>query len=314
MIGVIIMYNEELKKEFITSYTDNIRTAESFVSAFNRSEKYEEELGMDISAMPKDELEAVLKEILGIRERSQIAKKSLYRMYIEWCIENNIPGARDDIFHIKTNSADKMRKIMIPNPRKLQYFLDSVCEPETEQTSDDIVRCGLWFAFSGIDTKDACNIEKKDIDFNNLVISYRGMYLPIYREAIPSFRNCAELLDFRDKNPRYKNIINRERVPGTTLLRGYRGVYDYKALQKTINRKKRQNKTDNINLSYTSVFLSGIFYRAYEDETAGLPVNFFDVAEFWSMDKPYKNDRAKIKRKAREYKRDYIVWKEAFNL
>ena len=76
-------------------------------------------------------------------------------------------------------------------------------------------------------------------------------------------------------------------------------------------------KTD-LKLSYFRVWISGLFYRMYERERAGMPVDFSAAAAQFMEGKTYKLDRgrntpeAKKRQLTRDYLEDYERWKLAF--
>ena len=86
-----------------------------------------------------------------------------------------------------------------------------------------------------------------------------------------------------------------------------------------ISRRKKKIPPDSdmkLELSFNRIWLSGVFYRMWEDEQAGLPVDFRSIAELDLAGKNYKLDQSRLtmnaKRNelARDYRDDYERWKQ----
>ena len=91
------------------------------------------------------------------------------------------------------------------------------------------------------------------------------------------------------------------------------------SLSRTSKRKIEEGKT-TLKLSYKRVYLSGMFYRKYETEMAGIPVDFDDEAAKFIAGKTYKFDSCrkstnhKLREISQSYNDDYQRWKLVFNL
>ena len=72
-------------------------------------------------------------------------------------------------------------------------------------------------------------------------------------------------------------------------------------------------------LSYSRIWISGLFYRMYERERAGLPVDFSEAASRFMEGRTYKLESGRNtlesyqRRVAREYLLDYEYWKSTFS-
>lgn len=319
------MYNEELKKRFISEYTQSMYTAKVATTIFSALEEYENEWGSDLCTQSAETLQPVINEITGLRSRSQSTSLTVLREYVKWCITMKIPGACDGMLHIKAVGLDKIKKQMVSSPLHLQKYLNDIFEPENEETVDVIYRCYYWMAFSGIKEDDTLLVKAADIDLQNMQIHYAGIDYPIYREAIPAFRAAIELKSFCYKHPNYTKLIRKERVPGDTIMRGIRAVTKTMTIRVTLSQRSsdaiKAGKTD-LHLSFYRIWMSGLFYRTYENERAGLPVNFSDVASDFMSGKEYTingvNQRIKVSHKQnrieKNYMEDYERWKLAFSI
>lgn len=319
------MYNEELKTRFIQEYTKSISRAEACVQAFNAIEPFEVQWDADFCTKSAAELEPVVEQLVGFRVRSRWLRIIIFQKYVKWCLAHKVKDACDGMLQVECAGLDKVRTQMVSNPTMLQAYLDVVCDPESEKTTDNIYRCFYWMAYSGMDEHDIMNVKCSDVDFNNMVIRYGGEEYEIHREAIPAFRNAATLTEFVYKHPNYppdKKVI-RNRALGNTLIRGIRSTTSLAALRVELSRRSKKFIEDGLTdkqLSYYRVYLSGLFYNMKKREEAGIPVDFTGVASRFMEGKTYKLDagrntpEAKKRAVVNDYLQDYERWKAAFNL
>lgn len=314
------MYNEEVKVKFIREYTHSEHMANFIATLFNTFTTYEESWGADLCTRTKDELQPVVDNVLGLRTRSQWPGLLVLRTYCKWCITNNVPGACDGATQITAVGVDKIRKQMVSGPVHLQKYLDDVFPPVEDETVSIVYRCYFWMAFSGISEADALLVKCSDVDFTNLVIRFAGKEYELYREAIPTFRLAVTLDSFQyfHENPTY--VVRRDRQSGDTILRGIKPITTVLSLRSAVcgqpKKAFEEGRTEQ-RLSYRRAMLSGLFYRNYERERSGLPLNFADVVIEETRGKTYAlNRRMKVEhiqnRLERDYLEDYQRWKFVF--
>lgn len=320
------MYNSDIKELFIKHLADNeprIRIAEV---TFKAIEPFEVEYETDISQMDLGTLNFVLGEVLGFRGASKKTRASLLNEYVNWCIENGY-AKTNYVERVDRNALgdEKLKRQTVINPRHLQKYLDYYFEPEGELTVDCTFRCFYWLAFSGIGEDRLLELTAENIDFSDMTINCDGKQYPIYREAIPSLKACAYQTEFRYKHPGYSKVITKERGNSDWLLRGFSDLKRLTIIRARMSKatsSKAPSPDDSINLklSYFRVWLSGIFYRAYEAENAGEEVDFMEAAADFIDGKTYKLDKgrnligAKQRRVAKEYLIDYERWKRVHKL
>lgn len=316
------MYNEDLKKRFVRDYTGSLNTANVAATVFNAVEKYETEWNADLCTRSTEELQSVIDEIVGLRSRSKWMTLTILKEYVKWCIAMKVPGACDGMLHIEAVGLDKIRHQMVSSPLHLQRFMDSIFDPEGDETIDNIYRCYFWMAYGGIDEDDTIFIRNEDVDFSEMIIRYKTISVPIYREALPAFRNAVNLTSFVYRHPNYSKTIRRDRVPGDTIMRGIKAVTKTFTMRATLSKRNikavEEGKTD-MQLSFYRVRMSGLFYRIYEMERAGIAPNFSDAALRVMDGKTYSlKGREKIEHKQnrieRDYMEDYQRWKLAFSI
>lgn len=316
------MYNEQQKVNFIKGYTGSLNTANVATTIFNALEKYEEQWQADFCTRSKEELQPVIDEIVGLRTKSQWMTLIILKEYVKWCIAMKVPEACDGMLQVEAVGLDKVRHQMVSSPLHLQKYLDELFDPESEETIDNIYRCYFWMAYGGIDEEDTILVKKEDINFEQMTIAYKDTNIPIYREAIPAFRNAVSLTDFLYKHPNYTKTVRRDRIGGDTIMRGIKAETKTFTMRVTISKRNikavEDGRTD-LQLSFYRVRMSGLFFRAYERERAGIPVDFSEAAMRAMAGKEYSiKGRIKLEHKQnrmeRDYMEDYQRWKLAFSI
>lgn len=316
------MFNEEQKIKFIRDYTSSISTAHAAETVFNSFEPYEAAWGSDLCTQPAETLQPVLDELTGLRAKSRWTSVSILREYAKWCLAVKVPGACDGMLNVETAGLEKIRKQMVSGPFHLQVYLDHVFDPESLETIDSIYRCYFWMAFGGIEEKDVPLIKKDEVDFTALVIRYSDANVPLYKEAIPAFQNAVQLNSFLYRHPNYANNIRRDRVQGDTIMRGIKAETQILTIRSILShRVAHASKCGNTNqqLSYHRAWLSGLFYRTYERERAGIPADFSEAALRFMSGKTYslsqrETQRHKQNRVEKDFMEDYRRWKLAFGV
>lgn len=318
------MFNENLKKDFITNYTTKISTEKTCVRLFRDISKYEKDLNKDFSAMTVDEISTVLKAVTGLRNNTRITSMQILKDYSLYCVKNGITGASTNITNVGDFVSDKTKECMVCSPTQLQKYLDKVFAPESELTVDNTNRALFWLAFSGIRECDADKITSKNVDLENMVIRYNKREYPIYREALQCIKNCTKLMDFAYKHPNYPDKDSHMmRVAGNSILRGVRDGATVTSKITNISariRRLRDSGVDMIKMSYNRIYMSGIFYRVYELERAGIDPDFSEAVELYMEGREYKKSKVrdikklKISDTKRNYLKDYERWKLAFDV
>lgn len=316
------MYNEEQKRKFIAGYTKSIHTSNVACNIFEALAAYEETYEKDMCTFTVDELQPVTNNVLGLRAASKWMGIIILREYVRWCIANKYPGACDSIMRVDLLGLDKVRVQMVSSPLHLQKYLDKVFDAEDEETIDNIYRCFFWMGYAGLSEEDTLHVGTSNVDMANMTINHNGQGHPIYREALPAFRNAIQLTQFYYKHPNYSKLVIRNRVAGTTLMRGIKANTQLITLRPTLSKRLTdafENGRVQQKLSFHRIWLSGLFYRMYEMERAGIPVDFSATAIQEMSGKTYSLEgratlRQKQNRKAKGYMDDYQRWKLAFSI
>ena len=322
------MYNQEVKERFIKEAIENKSRKTTARNLFMNAARYEKSMGKDICRFTTDELQPVVNDLFGMRTKSVGTNYSILKDYSKWCAEQGIEIEPNGIAELKFNDEyglDKLRSQTVASPEHLQSYLDDLCDPVDKCTVDCVTRCYLWLAFSGVDEETVLSVTADNIDLVNMEIIIDDTRYPVYGEAVPAFENCVKSKVFMYKHPNYGAKV-RHRADSAWLLRGFSEARSLATLRSDTSRKcKRQressiSKCGPLNITYFRVQLSGIFYRAYENEQAGVLPDFMDVAAKFMEGKTYKLDKSRNlpgavqRRLAKEYMEDYIRWKKAYSL
>lgn len=315
------MYNSEIKEKFIKHYTRNLSTTNMCTSVFNQMEPFELIWNADLCTKSAVELQQVIDGLVGLRTRSKWMKLIILKDYVKWCLEiEHFPGACDGMFQVNPAGLDVVKRQTVVNPLHLQRYLDCVYTPESSQTIDNIFRCYYWLAYGGVAEDDILKVKIADVDFGAMVVHYKGTEIPIYREAMPAFKNSVELTSFCYDHSLYKRAIWIDRIQGDTLIRGFTQYNSIKALRVGLSKKSKEHEQEtHLRLSYFRVWISGVFYRAYERELLGEKVDFGDIVAEQTQGKTYNLSRgqtlaAKRRQLVRDYLDDYARWKLAYGL
>ncbi len=308
------MYNEELKMRYLDVKNPNDAPTKLVFEAIS---KYEEAWHADICTRSKEDIQEIIDNIVGMRSSSFLQRVNILKDYVRWCLEQGVPGATDGMLHISQAGLGKIALQTVGSPLHLKRYLNCLFKPDSEGV-DCIYKSYLWLAYSGMRESDITKVETNCVDFDKMIIKFNGDEYPIYKESIQPLEVCAQspTLVYED-DIRYKIY---QRVEGNLLLRGYRAVPSYKTIRSELSRHIKRaiesNKTKQ-SISYFRAWISGVFYRTYEAECAGIPPDFSYVAQEHMINKEYAiNEEAKwiAKRSslAKGYLSDYNRWKAVY--
>lgn len=314
------MYNTEQKEKFVKQYTVRASIRDACLSVFNAFEPYESGWGADLCTRDKETLQPIVDDMLGLRLNSHSLRLTILREYVKWCLNTGVPGACDGMLHVDSSSLEKMRRQTVRNPRHLQRYLDEICDPEKDGTADNTFRVFYWLAYAGMREEDIFRVKAEHVDLTEMLVRLDGEEYPIYREAIPAFKNCMSLRQFVYNHPNYTSPkpTYMDRAEGEILIRGIRGVPSVLTMRPELSRRSKRmldSGRTNLQLSYYRVWISGVFYRIYEAELAGIGADFSKIAMDHMAGKNYKLDKgrntpmAKQRKLAVEYAADYERWK-----
>lgn len=323
------MYNESQKRAFIKAHTNSEKSAAKIEQIFSWFEPHEKKWGMDLSLQSAENLQPVVNELTGVRSKSTELILIILKEYVKWCGRNGYEVS-NGIYDVRVITIDKIQKQMVASPLHLKLKLDEFFDETGKETVDITYRVFLWMAFAGLEDQDAIRVTRDCVDLEHLCIYFEGHKYEIYKDAIDDFEKACSLTSFQYNHPNY--TIRRDRAEGNNIMRGFRSpTVDLKTIRPIINKRfaakdakndSKENKDRQTSrISYRRIYLSGVFYREYEQERAGFPVDFSAfVAE--SVARKEKTKKYTVTKTRtlntitntleREYFADYEKWKCAF--
>lgn len=314
------MYNPEWKMKFISEFTRDVDLAKMAHYTFEATEPFEIKFKKDVCTFSVEEMQEAADAVLPVRSKSKGTRKNILREYARWALCYGVRGAKVTIDKVGVLGLEKMREQTFSSPRSFAKYLDAIFRPVEERTKDDILRGFLWMIYMGIEREDCGKIDRGDVSFYDMAISFGGIKYEIYREASPVFHNLVNLKSFSFDHGNY--TAERERVPGTQLLRGIRTEFSLKSYSVEISGKV--SKAINAGLvkeplNTRRFAMCGKFYRVLEMELDGIPPNFSDVAarEYTNRRHPGKSEeqlRALQISAVNGYLDDYHRWKVAHGI
>ena len=311
------MYNPELKR----SYMETLATPsakEKMAEVFSITSRFEMQYNKDLCQMNADELKNTLEWCTGVYTSSRRERMQQMRRYIKWCIDTDVEGACNAVLTINIDGVEAMAMRTVTSPTQLNNHINIVLPNNNVATVMDIYRTFLWLGFSGIDLDDAFKIKTDEIDFENMEIVHDGIHYPIYNESTASLYRCAKLNTLYKLTGKTKVYKEHLRAGGDLLLRGF-SQPDHGNIRREIVRRTSRLYEDGVisrRVNYDDAWKSGVFYRAFMNEIAGVKPSFYDVVKRLA-DKLHGADNSKIKgdyirKKRRELKNDYEIWKLTF--
>ena len=302
-----------MKERFISTCT-SLETRRRFRGYFDAIEPAERLLSKDVSAFDQRELRDVLSGFGGVRT-GNYAAVMLLRNYVSWCLENKVDGTRVDIFDVQPSGVADMRLYMVSSPSHLNAVLSALLHSPEEKSTDDIIAAYVWLAFSGLPEIAAGSLTSDDVDMINLAIHYDSAEYPLYKEAEQVFLNCARAGALAVISS--ARTIYKPRADVPYLLRDTSGAPVVKKLRSVLTRKVSHAMADGLPaISYSRVWLSGVFYRLFEREKSGAAIDLLsDTPE--EIARQISQSKAQMTTKyrnhcIRQYESDYLAWKQAF--
>lgn len=305
------MYNAEQKELYISQLKTSAGKSDAQYM-FKATEQIEEKNNADICSFSNELISEALTPIAGIKTKAHKQMVLKFKTYIKWCIKNNITNTNTDAlkFNIDMIGLDLFYTQTVSSPGHLQSCLDEIFTPEDELGTDNIYRAFLWLAFAGMEKDDILMLKSTDFDIKNKCVYGReneSYHLP--DQSLNVIKICAEATHFNYTHARYTKYW--ERVQSDQLLRNVKSELTDNTIRKRLREARfdaQGNLKTKMELTYSHVWLSGIFFRARISEiTENRKPNFLDIA---AREVGEFNDFAVIKSK--EYLRDYTRWKAAF--
>lgn len=333
------MYNEPIKSVFMEKYKQSAQTQKLLSFIFNGIEATEEKYGVDFYAMNVEQAQEAFNSVSGIKTNGASSILMILKSYVKWCIANGYP-ATQAVQELRFDVYDKLRESYVASPEHLQRTLNEVFPNPEKNQIEYIYRTYLWLGFIGLQSSEAIQVTADYIDTKTYMLSFPNPKEPekrklyrIYPEAMPDLQQAIALPNF--KEPHVGKDIVRERAPGKEILRGkvskrtleeaiestFRPTI-CRAFKTAYDRYEKQGikvpAQYSLKLSFRHAYMSGIFYRAYERERAGIPPSFDEIvleerrnAKEPNFSRNY-TERKLLNILIRNMENDYINWKSVF--
>ena len=325
------MFNEEQKTKFINEFTNAKNKKDNLTRLFKKTEPYETAWGIDVSSANVKQMQAVVDEIVGFRAWDTSTYINLLRAYIDWCVASGLASPSDAIGQVDTDGVEKMRSQTVRNPDQLEQYLNVVITPRND-TAAVTLKAYCWLAFSGLFIEDTLSLRSGCVDFDSMSIILqrdgRTIAYPIYRQSIGVLRACAEQEFFLKQNGTTGKEARTRRADGDLLLRTFQpnaakkdSLPRIKFASNLAAARKRfstEESSEYPDLTYYGVWVSGVFYRAFEAEIANGSVDFRAVAtesvlrNSDSSQCTQRQLKTMIGGAAGKFNRDYERWKKTF--
>lgn len=307
------MYNENHKQGFLKKIRSSDMLARQLFAA---SAPYEERYGKDICQFSADELDSFLREDFITGDMSLYRAVHVIKQYVRYCMHRKM-DTETSYQKIKTDPVDEMRETLFASPLHLASKLDQAFSEIQEDNVDLLCRCFIWLAFAEMEDNGIAAVRRDDVDLMARAVHFNGRDYRIYEEAYPAFDRVYTLPSFKvfvQKGFMYQTRSN----PDMFFSGMERGEYNPKLkLADFRARISAAAFSSGVPLSYNTIRMSGLFFRVYERERAGL-VDDLESA-FASFDaRGAKTDgvatRQSTRRTTRGVFEKYSAWKKAFEV
>lgn len=321
------MYNSEIKEEFIKSIqSESTRSVVRYT--LESTAKYEESLEKDLIFFSSEEIDNIITSEFGTSSASRTARVSFIRMYFRWASNNGMNNNIQSLKGLSTNvSSSAMMDKYVFSPAHLSAYLDAVFDSIDLDTVDIISRALFWMAFCGVPIKDVETLKTNCVIEKDGGMMAAGIFYPLYDDALDVVVKLSKMKQFRLYNKIYASkYALRDRSDSDYLLRGIKrkdnkDVSDgkrHRSVMSDASKKLKAAMKDGIissTMTYETVRKSGVFYKMYLREQAGIDVNFTTWIMSELSEKHNIDDKESIKTTLKNRRRlmnaDYKAWKEA---
>ena len=301
-----MIYDQSRKSAFLQTL-DTDTSHDAAMRLFVASRPYEEAQQRDLADFSDDDTTSLLGEIGGSKSRSKANMVTILNRYRRWCGRGKI-ALRD----VKLELG--IRREMISSPKHLRFILDERFGPLSQYGVDCIYRAVLWLAFSGLKMEAALALPSTALDFETMTVHVGNQSYELYRESLKTLRQLRDMDHFIYYHPAYQ--AKKARAPGSCLLRGVSGkVMDARSIRRKLHEAFSK---DHDGMTYEKIRTSGVFYRLFELERAGVGTQMIHAVLGEEADRITREKTSSTGEGAwrsaqiRAMSRDYAAWKKAF--
>lgn len=315
--SVNIVYNSTQKLRYIDyliskGTKSEERTRQRMVNLFEKMSDVEERLGKDFSQFDLSEIKSALPEICIRSVGYQRVVIGYLRSYLEWCIEEGLSLDQENrlvgIDIRGLNIGSSYNETMIKDNLQLDEYLNIVMRPLQEDSVDNMYRVYYHLLFDGLTLDEALNLKQEQVDLDHKLIhlNHKDIFLSDltckYIRYLSKMRvYCSATKAGGIKS--YKIIENGYVLKRTTPDRSRFKIVAINFSSKYFSNLKEALQSD-LTLNITSIMLSGIFYRMYQEELKGNQVLYDEYLS--------RYNREDMTTALNEGKMGYKAWKETF--
>ena len=311
------MKNPELKSEFYRK----LKREDPYVSDFfGKLLEFEEKFNKDLYEFSADEIQVFVNRSFGGQKDPVTRALSVIRQYTRFA-QHKLPGVEDlrNYRYVKTSEVDELWATTFASPEHFEDALNQTFCPVDANNADICLRCFLWAAYMEIDDHDIISLTNDAVDFKRRDITVSGHKYPMYKQSIPAFKKACTLKEFEVVSPKNSHTITR--VDNNLLLRGKMTAHSNSGRELNSIRTEiaRVNQWKSQSFSYNSVRYSGMFFRVYQKELAGKPIDAakdFTIFENRRKKAELTDEHSVSRREYRELlgiRNKYKAWKNAFH-
>lgn len=164
----VIKWTGKVKDDFF----ENTNYKNIYATIFNHAVDFENKFSKDLSAFNQDEAKEYLCSFNCSNHDTLGAYASLIRKYNEYCMENKVPGASNEVWSkinlnfIKENCLADTEEVQYITPEMLDNVLEMLPNP-----CDQFLVLGLYEGLYGFNLEDIWKLSIDDIDENNKTMS-----------------------------------------------------------------------------------------------------------------------------------------------
>jgi hypothetical protein len=299
------MYNSKQKEKFLEDFTEVQMTKDRLIRIFNSIEMFEKNSGKDFSQFTREKAVSVIAQCGGKTTNSVNSMIILLRKYLDWCILNqlvdrNISNFLEDVDSTKIKFMETHKNELISSPEHFQEHLDKYGYNPNVDTIDIMACTALWLAFSGI--QDVVNVKKDDIDLIHGVVNFDFKTYKIYPQSVHTFKKALQMktieIESDIRSSYTKDLENTPYLIRMTVSTNFRKVS--RMIYLTDWAKE---------LTITSVYRSGMYYRIYEKERRADRIEYKDIL----IEEGFHDSEPNASQ-VKAFMNDYQQWKKTFKL
>ena len=319
------MFNVKQKSDFIEYLIDKSKGKDTekyqkqIENFFNRLEPIEQELGKDFSMCNFEEIKVVLSILCRRSVKYQKSILSQLRKYLDWCIDSKKSlDSENRLVGISTSDIDfsiSYKMSMVKDEEQLSHYLDIVLRPMADDTIDNMYRALLHLIFNGFSFKEAVDLKKDQVDFENRCIKKNNKQYIISDQCCEILKHLSIMNEY--VAPMFHNGIRIHEIADTghvleRTIDSRRNMYDSMIpIISTIFNKLKNELGYQISITLNDLFTSGIFYRIYKNECSNKEIDLSEYIEKYQNQSVTINSPELIINDGME---EYLTWKRAFDL